>query len=167
LAPEIGRLDLPQTCDRYDVVPAERTHARDLAPIMRAADRDEIWAAAALSPLDGLVVSLNCSLAAWCWRVEGQPACLFGVSSESVLSGVGMPWLLSSDLVERRQLEFLRHYRPFLGEMLTLFPILRNWVDARYALSIRWLRWMGFALHPAEPYGPFGMPFHRFEMRRT
>jgi hypothetical protein len=31
---------------------------------------------------------------------------------------------------------------------------------------VRWLRRIGFTLHPAEPLGPLGVPFHRFEMER-
>ena len=38
-------------------------------------------------------------------------------------------------------------------------------VDARNARAIRWLRWLGFRIHPAEAHGIQGLPFHRFEMR--
>jgi len=30
--------------------------------------------------------------------------------------------------------------------------------------SIAWLRWLGFEVKDAEPYGWLGMPFHRFQM---
>jgi hypothetical protein len=159
-------MKLADICSNHDVVPAGLGHIRALAPIMRDADRQEVWAAAGLAPYDALLVSLQSSVASWCWLVEGKPACVFGVSAESILSGVGMPWLLSSPLLPSRPVPFLRYHRAFLAEMLNLFPLLRNWVDARYRLSIRWLRWMGFTLLPAEPYGPFQMLFHPFELRR-
>ena len=150
----------------YDVQPASVADAEVLAPIMRSADREEVWAAASLDPLQGLRVSLGSSVSAWCWRIDGQPACLFGVSAESFLSGTGVPWLLSSHLLPRQQRAFLRHGRIFIEVMLDLFPRLGNWVDARYTVAVSWLRWMGFTILPAEPYGPFAMPFHRFEMTR-
>ena len=39
-----------------------------------------------------------------------------------------------------------------------------NYVDARHTDAIRWLKWLGFTLHPATPYGPFDLPFHKFTM---
>jgi hypothetical protein len=163
-------LELESVCHRYTVVPATLDHARAMAPIMRPGDRGEIWAAAALDPLAGLQISLAASLYAWTWLVEDVPACIFGVSaapdnSGSNMNDVGIPWLLSSGIVDRHWLPFLKHYRPFLEQMRADFPVLANWVDARYTAAIRWLRWMGFEILAAEPYGPFGLPHHRFELR--
>lgn len=45
------------------------------------------------------------------------------------------------------------------------FALLTNYVDARNAVSIRWLRWLGFEIEPAAPFGIHGLPFHRFSMR--
>jgi hypothetical protein len=136
-----------------------------MAPIMRPNDIEEVWAAGACDPLTGLKLSIASSLYAWSWFVDGVPVCVFGVGSLSLLGGEGVPWLLSSTLVERHWVPFLRHYKPFLRQMCDDFTCLANYVDARYALAIRWLRWMGFTVYPAEPYGPFGMAHHRFEMR--
>lgn len=166
LVSENVNIELDRISRRYDIVPAGLDHIRSLAPIMREADRQEVWAAAGLTPYEALQVSLQSSVVAWCWLIEDEPACVFGVSAESILSGIGMPWLLSSPLLPSRHVAFLRHHRCFLIAMLDLFPLLKNWVDARYQLSIRWLRWMGFTILPAEPYGPFRMPFHPFELRR-
>ncbi|MDY0884894.1 hypothetical protein ACFPL7_05695 [Dongia soli] len=149
----------------YHVVDATPDHAVALARIMRRADRDEIHAASGLGPLVGLRASLDASVLARCWLVEDQPACIFGLATDSLLSGTGRPWMLTSDLLLREQRIFLRHCRDFVAEMLDIFPVLANWVDARYIGSIKWLHWMGFRLYPAEPLGPFGMLFHRFEMR--
>jgi len=172
LEPEISAVEqlsaaVEHICATHHVTPATIADAEALAPIMRLADCEEVWAAAGLDPLDGLRVSLASSVSAWCWRIDGQPACLFGVSAESILSGTGIPWLLSSHLLPRQQLAFLRYGRVFINTMLMLFPCLCNWVDARYLVSVKWLRWLGFTVFPAEPYGPFGMPFHRFELTRS
>ena len=158
-------LELDAICRRYTVVEARLDHARAMAPVMRPGDRGEIWAAAGVDPLRGLKISLDASLYAWTWLIDDQPACMFGVGATSLLSGTGIPWLLSATLVDRHWLPFLKYYRPFLERMRADFPILTNWVDARYAAALRWLRWMGFQVFPAEPYGPFAMPHHRFELR--
>lgn len=158
-------MEIEEVCRRYTVVAAAPSHAREMAPIMRPGDRDEIWAAAGIAPLMGLEVSLASSRYAWTWLVDEVPACMFGVGSASTMSGTGIPWLLSSELVNRHWLPFLKYYRPFLAQMRSDFPTLTNWVDCRYEAAIRWLRWMGFEIMPPAPHGPFDMLHHRFEMR--
>jgi hypothetical protein len=160
-------LDIDAIRRRHGVVAATPDHARALAPIMRAEDKAEIWAAAAVGPLEGLEISLAGSFQAWTWLVEGRPACMFGIGCPSLLAGIGTPWFLSSLLLDRHRVPLLKFYRPFLAEMSALFPVLTNWVDARHRTAIRWLAWMGFTLFPAEPHGPFNLPHHRIELRRA
>ena len=45
------------------------------------------------------------------------------------------------------------------------YSLLINFVDARHGVAIRWLKWLGFKVFPAKPFGPDKLPFHRFEMR--
>lgn len=145
-----------------DVIPATVEHARALAPRMRAADAAEVWASGRLTPLEALERSLALSPLAWAGTVDGEPACVFGAASTSLLGGDGVPWLLGSDAIERHQRAFLRRNREYVRQMQAAFPTLRNMVDARNATSIRWLRWLGFTIEPAVPFGPFGLPFHPF-----
>ena len=49
--------------------------------------------------------------------------------------------------------------------MLATYPLLRNYVDERNTMAIRWLEWLGFEILPVEPFGVEGLPFHPFEMR--
>jgi len=158
--------DLETICSRYHVVPALWAHAEAMAPMMRPGDREEVWAAGGVGPLEGLEISLAASLYAWTWLIDDVPACMFGVGSPSILSGTGIPWLLSGELVNRHWRPFLSYYRPFLDRMRDDFTLLTNWVDARYGLAIRWLGWMGFEIMPPAPHGPFNILHHRFEMRR-
>ena len=149
-----------------DVIPATVDHARALAPRMRAADAAEVWASGRLSPLEALERSLALSPMAWVGMVDGEPACIFGAASASLLGGEGVPWLLGSDLIERHQRAFLRRNREYVRQMQAAFPVLRNMVDARNEVSIRWLRWLGFTIEPAVRWGAAGMPFHPFWMTR-
>ena len=80
------------------------------------------------------------------------------------LGVTGIPWLLGSESVTRYGRPFLRRNRAYLREMLREFPVLRNVVDARNAVSIRWLGWLGFTLGTPQPMGVRGLPFIPFEM---
>jgi hypothetical protein len=145
--------------------PATDDDAHALAPVMRAADRLEAEAATGDSPLNALRMSLARSTEAWAGTADGDIVCLFGVAPLCLLGGEACPWLLGSDLVERHAMAFARRNRPMVRRWSAQFPVLRNYVDARHTVAIRWLRWMGFTLQPPVPYGPAQLPFHPFEMR--
>lgn len=148
------------------ITPATDADLVRLAPRLREADRVEVEAAGGRSPLDALRRSLALSVEAWSATAGGEPMCCWGVGSLDLLAGVGSPWLLGSDLVERHPLAFLRRTRPTIRRWLDLFPVLANHVDVRNALSVRWLGWLGFDVRQPVPYGPRGLPFHPFLMRR-
>lgn len=148
------------------LVPATQGHCLDITPRLRCADVAEI---AALTDDATLAIdrSRRNSPIAMTWLVNGTPACIFGVAAGSLLDSTGRPWLVSSDDVPAFPMTFLRACKRMLPEITAMFPHLENYVDSRYALAVRWLQWMGFTIHPAEPLGPFGVPFHRFEMGRA
>jgi hypothetical protein len=135
-----------------------------IAANMRAADRDEVWASSHVEPEQALRRSLTHSTHAWVGRVDDEPVIMFGVGMVSLLGGIGAPWLLGTDGVQRYSRTFLRLSRGWLTEMRAAYPVLVNYVDARNALSIRWLRWLGFQIGPAVAWGADHLPFHRFEM---
>jgi hypothetical protein len=150
----------------WSVVPATIDHAREMAPRLREADVAEIWATAGMAALEHLHYAVAVSVSALAWIVEGEVACLFGVCAPALLGAVGQPWLLSTGLVARHPMPFLRRYRPYLEHILTLYPTLVSYIDARYTTAVRWVRWMGFTVSSPTPFGPFGMPHHRFTMSR-
>ncbi len=73
---------------------------------------------------------------------------------------------MTTDLVEKNKTTFLRYSRPMIEVMLAEFSHLENYVDARYKKCIRWLKWLGFVIHDAVPFGVQGLRFHKFEMRQ-
>lgn len=148
------------------IIPATLEHAADLAPRMREADRLEAIAATGMSPFGATRMSLLMSWEAWSGFVGDELVCMFGVTPLALAGGVGCPWLLGSDAVERNAMAFARRNRRMVAGWLRTFPLLRNHVDARHLVAIRWLHWIGFDITiPAEPYGPRGLPFHAIEMR--
>lgn len=76
--------------------------------------------------------------------VNDVPVCMLGVAPVSVIFGEGAPWLLSSNGALRAQKSLLKTCRPVVAEMLRRYPRLLNIVDSENAVSIRWLRWVGF-----------------------
>lgn len=135
-----------------------------LALVLRQADREEVEALTGRDAREALVESVVRSAAAWAGLANGELVCLFGVVPMSLVGVTGIPWLLGSDAVTRYGRPFLRRNRAYLREMLREFPVLRNVVDARNTVSIRWLEWLGFTLGTPQPMGVCGLPFIPFEM---
>jgi len=130
---------------------------------MREADRLEVHAAAGKTPGQALAFSLRKSSFARTWIVDGRPELMFGVGDLNVLAGSGAPWLLGTDVVLAHQTEFLRSSLEWRGQLLRRYSILRNFVDARNEVSVRWLRWLGFSL--SDPVEHRGHTFYIFELR--
>lgn len=143
------------------ITPATEDDARDLGARMRLRDREEVWASGLLPPLEAALLSLELSTRAWTGSVDGTLVTMWGVCPGP--GRIGIPWMLATDDLERHQRAFLRRNRAYIALMLERYDTLVNWVDARNTTSINWLRWLGFRLDPAAPFGALGLPFHRFE----
>lgn len=97
--------------------------------------------------------------------VDGDVAAMWGVGGVA-LGLVGMPWLLTTPVVEQIAVSrFIKIYREQVADMLKLFPVLENYVDAEYAKAIRVLRLCGFIVEEAKSYSWATAPFCRFEAR--
>ncbi len=131
---------------------------------MRRADREEVEALSGRSPREVLVESVERSASAWAGLADGDLVCLFGVVPLSLVGVTGIPWLLGSDAVVTYGRPFLRRNHSYVRDMLRDYPVLTNVVDARNAVSIRWLRWLGFKMGAPTPMGVQGLPFIPFLM---
>jgi len=147
-----------------NIIKAAPEHIDCVAGRLRLPDTADLWATAGISSTDAVRYSLHVSVHSWAWNVEGEVACLFGLVAPSLISHCAMPWVITTPLVERHPIEFMRGSRRMLAHMLQLFPTLEGYVDARHDVSIRWLRWLGFRIHAAEIMEPYHLLFHRFEM---
>lgn len=146
------------------VRPVEPGDIEILAANMRQADIDEVGACGH-SPIEALEYSVKASMHCWTATGDGELACMFGVTPISMLGGIGCPWMLGTELITQNAGAFIRHSRSYIQEMLQAYPHLFNFVDARNAKAIRWLKRAGFTLHDPVPHGPYGMLFHPFEMK--
>lgn len=128
---------------------------------LRAADVEEMWAANRLEPATGVLSSVEMSDLKWCVRIGSTPAALCGVAPLGDVQWWGVPWLLATPAIKLAPVSFFRESRRTLTSCLEKYRHLINFVDARNVLSLQWLRWLGFEIRPAEPYGPDQLPFHR------
>lgn len=137
---------------------ATLAHVRELAPQMRRAEVAEVWAAMHLTPAATLLKLMKHSRFSRALFLDGELATLLGVIETP--DGVGIPWLLSNDVVNRKPMSFWRASKAILAELRKLYPALLQWVDARYSRSICWAERLGFKVGPAEPHGAASLPFH-------
>ena len=144
------------------IIEARPSHIRTIASRMRAADREEVFAASGRSPLSALCFSYRHSSLAWTALFDGRPEVMWGVGDINILTGIGAPWLLGTDAVEKNFRGFLKISRNWPAQLLSRYTVIRNLVDARNTVSLRWLEWLGFRLY--EPMEINGHPFRLFEM---
>jgi len=140
--------------------------AEALAAGMRAQDVAELHACGRVDLVDVVRQSIACSTLCWTATVDGEIAAVLGVTRHgTVLAPIGVPWMLGTDLVPRHRRSLARLTPTYIDRMLQVAPHLLNYVHARNTVAVQWLKRTGFHLHPAQPHGPHGEPFHLFEMR--
>jgi hypothetical protein len=147
------------------IVPARFEHIRPLAANMRQADVDEVFASGGQSPAGALSYSIRHSSHAWTGLIDGKPVLMFGIVDANILTGTGVPWLLATPEIETRQREFLKRSIGFRDQLLGRYSVLRNFVDVRNVVSIRWLTWLGFKL--LDRVEMRGHEFRLFELRSS
>jgi len=137
-----------------------------LADHLRAADiaeAEDFSGQDALTALrKSVAVSSECTLA----LADGDPLLIFGLGyGGSLFSDTARPWMVGTDAIpcyrvtlHRTASRLVRRWRGERG-------LLENWVDARHAVSIGWLKRLGFVLDDPVPAGPKRLPAHRFEMK--
>ncbi len=136
----------------------------DLFADLRPADRVECEALGLPDWQRHFVLGVEQSDLAWSARCNGELLAVYGASRHSLTSTTGAPWLLGTPALDRHRKDLVRIVPPYLEVMLGHFRRLENWVHAGNHRSIRWLKRLGFTIHPAAPYGALGAMFHRFEM---
>jgi len=141
----------------------------DIEPIAanaRQADRDEIEEGCGQTITSALTIGLRSSVASSVIAWNDTPLAAFGDVSYSPGAGIGVPWLVSTNAIERHPRAFLRICQPLVAQMMERHQTLINYVDARNTAAIRWLEWLGFSMGSPTPYGPNQLLFRQFQMTR-
>lgn len=146
-----------------EVIAASWEHIEPIAANMRAADALEIWLASHSMPRQAMQEGFRMSIKAWTIIEDDAPIGMFGVSSVSILGNIGTPWLLGTDGMLKIKRQFVHESRQYVQEMLSIYPVLVNFVHIGNLPSLRWLRWMGFDFDGPMIAGPENAEFFRFE----
>lgn len=146
----------------YSVKDATLEDALLMAHKMRDVDKQEIWASNMSRPLEALVNSVRHSERVRTGRADGEIVCMFGVCRQNLLGTRGAIWLLGTNLLKRHAIRFLRENKQEVVDLSQNFTIIENYCDARNKLTLRWLKWLGFTIEEAKPYGIYNLPFHHF-----
>lgn len=144
-----------------EIVNSLPEHIWPLCANMRDADKAEVQKLG-LSPRLAVRSSFRNSMMCRTVLVDGEVAAMYGVVG-TPMGLVGRPWMLSAKASELKgALPFAFLYRQEIKNMLKMFPMLENWVDAAYTESVRLLQLVGFKLDDAEPLGANKAMFRRF-----
>lgn len=148
----------------YRLTPATPEDAEFIAAHARQSDIDELLAVANVTPLECLLNGLKISPQAYTGWIDGERVCMFGVSSISILTSLGAPWMVGTDAIDRHAFAFIKGSRATTRPLFAQWERLYNLVDARNTRAIRWLRFLGFTIEEAIPYGVENLPFHPFHL---
>lgn len=131
---------------------------------IRRADVLEFYASSCSNADDVARKGLKHSKWAYAAKVDGLTVCIFGLGDGGI-TGIGVPWLIGTNALDRYPLLLLKASRPALEVMKQSgFKMLSNYVDERNVVAIRWLKWLGFTIDEPKGMGAFNVPFCRFWM---
>lgn len=89
--------------------------------------------------------SLDESILAWtAVSPEGQPVAMWGVSTLCEDTGIGVPWLMGTDVIRESLRDFRWLSQYYDQVMCHYFDWMCNLVDAEYTGAHRWLKWLGY-----------------------
>jgi hypothetical protein len=144
------------------IKPATMADAIYIGEHLRAADVTELRACQPDEPSVAVVRSFVA--ADWCnvVTVDEVPAVIYGVTKTNI-EGVGSPWMLATDDIGKICARFLIGSKREVERMRESYDWLYNKVHCDNAVSIKWLRWLGFEIYP-DPCGADGK-FLEFLMR--
>lgn len=131
---------------------------------MRLSDLLELYASTDATPEEAVVQSVRSSVVLHAVAFDGRLAALLGVGVVGMAPLIGAPWMLGTRWLDENPRALIAATRVYSPQLLGQFKHLLNFVDARNTASIRWLRAIGFKIREAQPYGPRGLPFHRFDI---
>ena len=130
------------TTNAINLVPLEPKHAA-IAPYLRRADIEEHKAISNIPNDVALAYSIAYSERGFAVEYKGRIAAIFGVNG-------GVIWLVGTDEIAEHPITFYRLSKKIFERLSDGYERLFNFVDERNTLSLRWLKWLGFTIEPAQ-----------------
>lgn len=144
-------------------MPVDDAIIAEVVANVRPEDRNEFECLRGMSVDQELRDSIAQSLNPQAFVVEGKVVAVFGDIKHD--ERIGVPWLISTTAIEGNHRQFLIECDREVAAMRARHKVLINYTDARYTKALRWLRWLGFHMHDAVPYGANGELFHPMTLR--
>jgi hypothetical protein len=114
---------------------------------LREADAREC----AMFGVDGvraIEAGIGASVIADCLLIDGEPAAVLGLQIPDLIGGIGQPWILTGEAIERYRIGYARFARAMVARAFSMVHRLENVVDPRYTRAINLLEWLGFTVEP-------------------
>ena len=112
-----------------------------LVDAIREDDAAEVDALSAKSLEISIRDSVKGSEEAWTATFNGEVLCIFGIAKFNLLSEEACPWLMTARGIEKHRKAFLTGTKVTLDYWKARYPVLINYVDARYTRALRWAKW--------------------------
>lgn len=151
----------------YKFEPAKIEDAAEIYPDVQEDVILEMMALRSIPVVESIQRCITNSDEAWTASDEDGIICIFGVSSVSLLSDKGVPWLITSNRIQDHKKNFLKGARLAIQHWLKKYSMLENNIPHGFDRLLKWLEWAGFTVYPAAPVGRNGQLLHRIEMRKT
>lgn len=161
--------------ENFEVRPAGRVYANQLAPHLRASDKIEVFRASGFKPLDALLDSIEVSDEDMCWvaTLNKLPVAMFGANCIAEDNGdgetIGGIWLLASPGIYTNLRDFHRKCVEYKSKMHERYKWLTNFVDEENLPTRKWLvKHMGFReCQRIEEFGFAKTPFIQVVSQRN
>lgn len=156
-------MGLPQ---RVIMVPSRIEDVYRVARALREEDRAEVAAHGDVDARRLLRFNFRNAILRRTYFVDGAIAAMTGLGG-GLLSNVGEPYLVTTPAAARVPFSLIRIARESVRDMLGLRDLLRGEVLASYDHACRMLEMIGFTLSEPHPFGPKGVMFRTFTMRKA
>ena len=121
----------------------EATYDAGLEIFRNLRDEDE-WEISRLGDTGTVLVELVTGSIAYVARVDGIPACLYGVTPSRGGIDPAKLWLVTTPLVEKYKLSLAKMARAMVEECLVQFGVIETYVPLANKRALRWVSWLGF-----------------------
>lgn len=163
--------------ERFEIVPAGRVYANQMANHVRETDKMEVYRTSGQDIRSALLDSVDVSDDDMCWAAlyNGLPVAIFGANDitpedvpEEERYSIGGIWLLATPGIYRNKRDFWRNSKKYLAIMHERYEYLTNFVDADNWPTLAWLPRLGFrAARVIEDFGHARTPFIQMVSKRS
>lgn len=150
---------------KIDIVKLHSSHLEPVANNMRSEDVKEIWLTDRSSPIGALEICNITSDKKFALLLNGEPIMAFGIDRDG-LSDHARVWLLSTPKISQVRRFFIKHSKAVFLSLTKEYTLVYNYVHEQNSVALRWLKWLGFKIYPAVPFGAESAQFHRVEFVR-